>query len=98
MSGSVEPFPISGALAFLLRTGKDSLTTRQLSVIMACRDSTQTERGLASELGVSKPAITRAADRLTEEGLLHRELDMNDRRSVNLVLSAAGRKFAANFV
>lgn len=39
-------------------------------------------RGLASALNVSKPAITRALDRLGEFDLIRRKTDPKDRRSV----------------
>ncbi|MEE8659886.1 hypothetical protein CGLAMM_00855 [Acetobacteraceae bacterium EV16G] len=39
-------------------------------------------RGLAHELNVSKPAITRALDRLAELDLARRKVDPLDRRSV----------------
>ena len=39
-------------------------------------------RGLAADLNVSKPAITRALDRLGELDLARRKIDPMDRRSV----------------
>lgn len=41
-----------------------------------------TVRGLAATLNVSKPAITRALDRLGELDLARRKTDPQDRRSV----------------
>jgi DNA-binding MarR family transcriptional regulator len=41
-----------------------------------------TVRGLAAALNVSKPAITRALDRVQDEDFIKRETDSTDRRSV----------------
>lgn len=91
-------FEIKPALTFLLgKKGRD-LSVRQLGVMMECKAGDQTVRGLAETLNLSKPAVTRAADRLQGEGLLARSPDPADKRSVFLSLTAAGKKFAANFV
>jgi len=47
--------------------------------------------GSAAKLGVSKPAITRALDRLTEFDLVRRKTDPLDRRSVLAQRTVAGR-------
>ena len=54
-------------VALVRRDGAD-LSARQLGVFLTCylRDGGHTVRGLAAELNVSKPAITRALDRLGE--------------------------------
>ena len=56
------------------------LTGRQLGVFLTVYLETgdHTVRGMASKLNVSKPAITRALDRLTEFDLVRREDDPND--------------------
>ena len=58
------------------------LSARQLGVFLTCYLETeaQTVRGLAAKLGVSKPAITRALDRLSEFDLVRRKTDPLDRR------------------
>jgi DNA-binding MarR family transcriptional regulator len=53
----------------------------------------QTVRGLAAKLGVSKPAITRALDRLSEFDLVRRKTDPLDRRSVLVQRTATGMAF-----
>lgn len=70
-------------VALVRRDGPD-LSARQLAVFLTCYldDSGHTVRGLASELNVSKPAITRALDRLGELDLARRKVDPLDRRSV----------------
>lgn len=70
-------------VAMVRRDGPD-LTARQLSVFLTTylQDRDHTVRGLAAELNVSKPAITRALDRLESAGLTRRKMDPRDRRSV----------------
>ncbi len=52
-----------------------------------------TVRGLAAELNVSKPAITRALDRLGELDLARRKVDPLDRRSVLVQRTMKGAAF-----
>jgi DNA-binding MarR family transcriptional regulator len=56
-------------------------------------DEAQTVRGLAAKLKVSKPAITRALDRLSEFDLVRRKTDPLDRRSVLVQRTAIGMAF-----
>jgi DNA-binding MarR family transcriptional regulator len=94
---------ISDSLAGILRTaivelvrrdGAD-LSARQLGVFLTCylESEAQTVRGLAAKLGVSKPAITRALDRLSEFDLVRRKTDPLDRRSVLVQRTATGMAF-----
>ena len=71
------------------------LSMRQLAVLLHCARSgiNQTVRGLAARLKISKPAITRAADRLQSDGLATRKPDPADRRSVFIVVTPKGRSF-----
>jgi DNA-binding MarR family transcriptional regulator len=52
----------------LVRRDGPDLSARQLGVFLTCylESEAQTVRGLAAKLNVSKPAITRALDRLSE--------------------------------
>lgn len=88
-------------LTALVRAG-DDMTMRQAAVLLAIRSGgaagAATVRDLAVDIGISKPAVTRAADRLAGLGLLERKEDVRDRRSVLLVLTAAGRKLADRMV
>jgi DNA-binding MarR family transcriptional regulator len=70
-------------VALVRRDGPD-LSARQLGVFLICylQDGPHTVRGLAAALNVSKPAITRALDRLGELDLARRKVDPMDRRSV----------------
>jgi DNA-binding MarR family transcriptional regulator len=81
-------------VALVRRDGPD-LTARQLGVFLTCylEDEAQTVRGLAAKLNVSKPAITRALDRLSEFDLVRRKTDPQDRRSVLVQRTVAGNGF-----
>lgn len=70
-------------VALVRRDGPD-LSARQLGVFLTTylSDGPHTVRGLAATLNVSKPAITRALDRLGELDLTRRKTDPQDRRSV----------------
>ncbi|MHB1517854.1 MAG: MarR family winged helix-turn-helix transcriptional regulator [Acidimicrobiales bacterium] len=50
---------------------------------------------ISEGLGVAKSAVTKTVDRLEERGLLVRERDPGDRRSVHAVLSPAGHEVFA---
>src|ERR1700723_1495787 len=79
----------------LVRRDGPDLSSRQLGVFLTCYLETeaQTVRGLAAKLGVSKPAITRALDRLSEFDLVRRKTDPLDRRSVLVQRTATGMAF-----
>ena len=81
-------------VALVRRDGAD-LSARQLGVFLTCylRDGGHTVRGLAAELNVSKPAITRALDRLGELDLARRKVDPLDRRSVLVQRTMKGAAF-----
>ena len=78
-------------VALVRREGPD-LSARQLGVFLTSylEEEAQTVRGLAAKLNVSKPAITRALDRLAEFDLVRRKTDPLDRRSVLVQRTAAG--------
>src|SRR4051794_9063940 len=79
----------------LVRRDGVDLSSRQLGVFLTCylRDGGHTVRGLAAELNVSKPAITRALDRLGELDLARRKVDPLDRRSVLVQRTPKGSSF-----
>lgn len=79
----------------LVRRESPDLTARQLGVFLTCYldDEVQTVRGWAAKLKVSKPAITRALDRLSEFDLVRRKTDPLDRRSVSAQWTATGMAF-----
>lgn len=81
-------------VSLVRRDGVD-LSARQLGVFLTCylTEGPHTVRGLAQELNVSKPAITRALDRLTELDYVRRKVDPADRRSVLVQRTVKGAAF-----
>ena len=79
----------------LVRKDGPDLSARQLGVFLTCylQDGSHTVRGLAAELNVSKPAITRALDRLGDLDLARRKVDPLDRRSVLVQRTLKGTAF-----
>ncbi|MBV9735007.1 MAG: MarR family transcriptional regulator [Acidisphaera sp.] len=99
MPTSPSPDQLVGILrdtvvALVRRDGPD-LSARQLGVFLTCylQDGAHTVRGLAADLNVSKPAITRALDRLGELDLARRKIDPADRRSVLVQRTLKGSAF-----
>lgn len=82
-------------VASLVRRDGPDLSARQLGVFLTCylREGGHTVRGLAAELKVSKPAITRALDRLGELDLARRKVDPLDRRSILVQRTLKGAAF-----
>lgn len=60
---------------------------------MQCAEGVQTVRGLAATFAISKPAVTRATDKLEELDMVRREIDKEDRRSVNISITPKGSSF-----
>ena len=79
----------------LVRRDGPDLSARQLGVFLTCYldDAGHTVRGLAANLNVSKPASTRALDRLGELDLARRKTDPADRRSVLVQRTPKGTNF-----
>jgi DNA-binding MarR family transcriptional regulator len=99
MASTPAPDQLVGILrdtvvALVRRDGPD-LSARQLGVFLTCylQDGAHTVRGLAADLHVSKPAITRALDRLGELDLARRKVDPLDRRSVLVQRTLKGAAF-----
>ena len=83
--------------------GKDALavdlSARQIGLLLHIylAPPPHTVRGLALDLNMSKPAVTRALDRLSALGYLKRETDARDRRSVLVKRTVAGAVFLRDF-
>ncbi len=73
-----------GAVLEVVRRDPADLSARQMAVVLTVYLSPppHTVRGLARTLNVSKPAITRALDRLEKLEFVRRKPDESDRRSV----------------
>ncbi|MUG34701.1 MarR family transcriptional regulator [Commensalibacter sp. ESL0382] len=89
---------LQNTITTMLRQDKPDLSARQLAVFLICylNETVQTVRGLAAALRVSKPAITRALDRLEELNLLGRKTDPMDRRSVLVQRTEEGYEYLQN--
>ncbi len=73
-----------GAVLEVVRRDPADLSARQMAVVLTVYLSPppHTVRGLAMALNVSKPAITRALDRLEKLEFVRRRPDESDRRSI----------------
>lgn len=82
-----------------VRRDAPDLSARQMAVLLTVYMTEQphTVRGLAEILNVSKPAITRAIDRLGEFGLARRKTDPRDRRSIVVQRTVKGSVYLAEF-
>lgn len=80
------------------RDGPD-LSARQMALLLTVyvTPPPHTVRGLAETLKVSKPAVTRAVDRLSDYGLVKRKIDETDRRSVLIQRTVKGSVFLREF-
>ncbi|MCB9960276.1 MAG: MarR family transcriptional regulator [Rhodospirillaceae bacterium] len=85
-------------VASVRRDGPD-LSARQLALLLTVylTPPPHTVRGLAAHLAVSKPAITRALDRLSQEGFLKRKIDPSDRRNVLVQRTVRGSVHLSEF-
>lgn len=87
-----------GLLSYV-RAREPDLTHRQLALLflVSKKQGPHTVRGIAKELNVSKPVITRALDKLTNMGYLVRLPDENDGRNVFIEATSEGAEFLAQF-
>lgn len=88
-----------GVLVQSVRKAEPDLTARQLAVLMTVylAPPPHTVRGLAAQLGVGKPAITRALDTLTRLGLIRRRRDEEDGRNVLISCTAKATVYLSEF-
>lgn len=82
-----------------LRADHPDFTARQLGLLLQVylEPPPHTVRGLAAALGMSKPAVTRALDRLCADDFVRRKRDERDRRSVSVVRTTKGSVFLRDF-
>ena len=85
-------------LAGVRGAGPD-LTQRQMALLLTVylMPAPHTMRGLAETLGIAKPAVTRALDRLAELDYLRRRRDERDRRSIVLLRTIEGSVYLRDF-
>jgi DNA-binding MarR family transcriptional regulator len=84
----------AAARPFLIAADADAnMTCRQMAILALVAEHPGLSNGpIAGALKISRPVVTRAADRLTELGLLLRVQDDEDRRKVCLTVTAAGKR------
>lgn len=76
------------------RPGGQDFSARQLAILGTVieRAGSWGVKELAADLGIVKPAVTRAIDVLVEEGLATRAQVPFDRRTIRVTATAAGKK------
>ena len=79
-------------LVAAVRSDTPDLTQRQqaLLAIVGLTAGPHTVRGLAEQLDITKPAVTRGVDTLEKYGLVRRVKDMQDLRNVFIERTPAG--------
>ncbi|WP_274423614.1 MarR family winged helix-turn-helix transcriptional regulator [Chelativorans sp. YIM 93263] len=84
---------------FQVQAGLPDLSERQLSILLTVYldPPPHTVRGLAERLGVRKPVITRALDRMGALDLVSRRRDTRDRRNVLVRRTVEGALFVERF-
>jgi DNA-binding MarR family transcriptional regulator len=82
-----------------VRSAGPDLSARQLAIVLTVymTPPPHTVRGLSALLKISKPAVTRALDRLGMLGLARRRRDTADRRSVLVQRTVKGSVFLTDF-
>jgi len=82
-----------------VREDSPDLSARQMALLLTVylTEPPHTVRGMASSLNVSKPAITRALDRLTSLKLIRRKKDDQDRRNVLIQRTVRGSVFLREY-
>jgi DNA-binding MarR family transcriptional regulator len=73
------------------------LTLLQAQVLRLLRRGPVLTGQLATELGISAPAGTQLTDRLVRKRLIERRAGDGDRRSIQLMLTARGRRLVDQF-
>lgn len=78
-----------------VRSNDPDLTSRQMSILLTVymSDPPHTVRGIAADLNISKPVVTRALDTMGKQGLIKRKRDENDKRSIFIQRTVKGAVF-----
>src|ERR1700733_10916802 len=87
------------ALVASVRGEAPDLSARQMALMLSVYlgDGPHTVRGLAQALRISKPAVSRALDRLGELGYVRRGRDDLDPRNVLVQRTVNGAEFLTQF-
>ena len=81
------------------RADRPDLTLRQQAILLNIylKPAPHTVRGIAKELSITKPAVTRALDTLSRYGLVRRKKDPEDLRNVLVQRTVKGSVFLSEF-
>lgn len=87
------------AIVTTVRRDAPDLSARQMALLLTVylTPPPHTVRGLAETLKISKPAVTRAIDRLGELQFVRRKTDEADRRSVLIQRTVRGSVFLREY-
>jgi DNA-binding MarR family transcriptional regulator len=87
------------ALSASVRGDGPDLSARQMAILLTVytMPPPHTVRGLSDALNISKPAISRALDRLGQLGFARRRRDDYDRRSIEVQRTVKGAVFLSEF-
>jgi len=87
------------AMVDSVRREAPDLSARQMGLLLLVymTDGPHTVRGLSETLRISKPAVTRAVDRLAKLEMVRRKEDDQDRRSVLIQRTVKGSIFLREF-
>lgn len=80
---------------------QENLTLGEQQVIMVLSENKHTPmymKDVASELGISPSTLTTIVDKLVEKGLVKRDLDIDDRRKVQISLTEKGENIHEHLV
>ncbi|MCL2470093.1 MAG: MarR family transcriptional regulator [Alphaproteobacteria bacterium] len=82
-----------------VRSAAPDLSARQMALLLCVYlgEGPHTVRGLSKTLKISKPAISRALDRLGELGYIRRERDDLDRRNVIVQRTQEGGRYLLDY-
>lgn len=82
-----------------LKESAYDLSSRQMGIMLTVylTPPPHTIKSLAEKLNISKPAICRAVDALSLEGLLRRKKDEDDKRNVLLQRTVKGSVYLSEF-
>jgi DNA-binding MarR family transcriptional regulator len=87
------------ALSRAVHELEPDLSARQMAILLNVylTPAPHTVRGLAGQLSLAKPAVTRALDRLQTAGFIRRAPDRRDGRSVIIEHTVKGAAFLGEF-
>ncbi|MSP51702.1 MAG: MarR family transcriptional regulator [Alphaproteobacteria bacterium] len=87
------------ALTRVVRDLHPDLSARQMAILLNVYlgPAPHTVRGLARDLGIAKPAVTRALDTLEKAKLARRAPDPRDKRSILIERTVGGAAYLGDF-